>query len=218
MLFSYKQMRKLVTASLITLAIFAINPAWAEFVVRVIDGTGKPLSDAVVSIPNQGEPADRDLVLVDQVNKQFAPHVSLIDAGQWVNFPNSDNIRHHVYSFSQARTFEIKLYSGVPSNPIQFEQAGIVVLGCNIHDQMLGYIYVAAEQETTRLTDSEGKSKFPGNKPDSVMVWHEHLIGGPEKRLTVPLSEQLADGSWQLSIETQAPVVSTKRKFKSRFQ
>ena len=59
-----------------------------------------------------------------------------------MTFPNKDNIRHHVYSFSPARPFELKLYSGRPANPVVFDHAGLVTLGCNIHDVMLGYVLV----------------------------------------------------------------------------
>ncbi|MDE3009260.1 MAG: methylamine utilization protein [Pseudomonadota bacterium] len=80
--------------------------------------------------------------VIDQVNRQFVPQVSVIETGAAVTFPNKDNIRHHVYSFSPAKPFELKLYSGRPANPVVFDHAGLVTLGCNIHDVMLGYVLV----------------------------------------------------------------------------
>ncbi len=49
---------------------------------------------------------------------------------------------HHVYSFSEAKTFELALYKGNAHPPLVFDRPGVVVLGCNIHDSMLGYILV----------------------------------------------------------------------------
>jgi plastocyanin len=78
---------------------------------------------------------------------QFSPMVIAVEQGQSVNFPNSDNIRHHVYSFSKAKRFETKLYANKPEAPVVFNQPGLVVLGCNIHDSMVGYIFVSPWQD-----------------------------------------------------------------------
>ena len=80
---------------------------------------------------------------IDQVDKQFVPYVKPIFVGSTVRFPNSDNIRHQVYSFSPAKKFELPLYAGTGAQPIVFDKPGVVVLGCNIHDWMIGYIYVS---------------------------------------------------------------------------
>jgi plastocyanin len=103
-----------------------------------------PLPSVVYAIPVAGHftPHAGATAVVDQINKQFAAQVSVVETGTAVIFPNKDNIRHHVYSFSSAKPFELKLYSGKPSNPVVFDRPGIVTLGCNIHDQMLGYIVV----------------------------------------------------------------------------
>lgn len=88
------------------------------------------------------KPAHEQHAIVDQINKQFSPRVSVVELGTAVTFPNKDNIRHHVYSFSEAKPFELKLYSGMPSHPVVFDKVGVVTLGCNIHDVMLGYVLV----------------------------------------------------------------------------
>ena len=81
--------------------------------------------------------------IVDQINLEFVPHVKPVVVGSPVYFPNKDDVRHHVYSFSPAKRFELPLYSGTPAAPVVFDRPGIVAIGCNIHDWMLGYIYVA---------------------------------------------------------------------------
>ncbi len=80
---------------------------------------------------------------VDQVDKQFVPYVKVVFVGAKVGFPNSDRIRHQVYSFSPAKKFELPLYGGTDAPPVVFDKPGVVVLGCNIHDWMIGYIYVS---------------------------------------------------------------------------
>ena len=77
---------------------------------------------------------------MNQINKQFAPHVLVVQKNTEVTFPNADNVFHHVYSFSPTKQFELKLYKEFTAEPLFFEQAGIVDIGCNIHDWMLGYM------------------------------------------------------------------------------
>ncbi len=77
-----------------------------------------------------------------QKDKAFVPKLRVIQTGTSVNFPNFDTVRHHVYSFSPTKTFEIKLYAGTPAAPVVFDKPGTATLGCNIHDRMLGYIHV----------------------------------------------------------------------------
>lgn len=112
------------------------------------------------------------IAVMDQVNKQFLPELLIVQQGQFVNFPNSDNIRHHVYSFSQAKSFQLKLYSGQPKEPIVFDTPGVVVLGCNIHDAMVGYVYVANSAQVYK-TDNNGSVSLPvTSQPLKISVWH----------------------------------------------
>jgi len=121
-------------------------PRAAEVQVHVRDGKGKAVADAVLVLvpagrpPSAGEGSPR--IVIDQVEKEFVPYVSAIRVGTLVTFPNRDNIRHHVYSFSPAKKFELPLYKGMPAQPVRFDQPGVVVLGCNIHDWMVAYVYV----------------------------------------------------------------------------
>lgn len=79
---------------------------------------------------------------MDQQNTQFVPHILMAQKGAPISFPNSDSVQHHVYSFSEAKTFELKLYKDQKPEPLPFETEGTVTLGCNIHDWMLGYVFV----------------------------------------------------------------------------
>ncbi len=122
----------------------AAPDAWAATIeVTVTDARGAPVEDAVVwAVPKGPAPVRKRDAAVEQRDKAFIPFVSVVQTGTPVSFPNRDPIRHHVYSFSPAKTFEIKLYAGTPVAPIVFDKPGEVVLGCNIHDHMLAYVIV----------------------------------------------------------------------------
>ena len=105
--------------------------------------------------------------VVDQVDKQFVPKVQAVLVGTPVTFPNNDNVRHQVYSFSPAKRFELPLYAGVPAQPIVFDKPGVVVLGCNIHDWMVGYIYVS-ESPYFAKTGKDGKAVLADLPPRSL--------------------------------------------------
>jgi plastocyanin len=116
----------------------------ASLRVQVRDPAGHPVANAAVyAVPDRPAPPDAaPRSIIDQVNRRFVPRISVIQAGTAVVFPNSDNIRHSVYSFSPPKIFTLKLYAGVPASPVVFDKPGIVVLGCNIHDSMVAWVLV----------------------------------------------------------------------------
>ncbi|HET9679396.1 MAG TPA: methylamine utilization protein [Gammaproteobacteria bacterium] len=165
-------------AGLLLLAI-AISPASASTVqVTVTDGN-QAVADAVVYLlPANGTPppAADPAGIMDQRNAQFMPHVLAVRKGAAVQFPNSDNIRHHVYSFSPAKAFQLRLYSGTDAEPVVFNQTGPVVLGCNIHDWMLGYIYVVDTPWFAKTGDTGqvNLSNIPAGDYH-LLIWHPRL-------------------------------------------
>jgi plastocyanin len=151
----------------------------------VKDERGKPLGDAVVSLTRVGAAAPilpPASAVMDQQNMTFVPLVLAVSAGTSVTFPNRDNIRHHVYSFSPAKRFELPLYMGTPAAPVVFDKPGIVVLGCNIHDWMVGYIYVSATPHFAK-TAEDGKVRLGDVAPGAyeARVWHPRMRGEPDK-------------------------------------
>ena len=139
------------TTSLVALLLLAapLVPA-AELRASLTDRDLVPVSDTVLILSPVGESRSATIpraasppVVMDQINMQFEPEVLVIPQGAKVTFPNSDSVAHQVYSFSPAKRFALGLYRGVRHAPVDFEQPGLVVLGCNIHDFMIGYIVVA---------------------------------------------------------------------------
>jgi plastocyanin len=160
------------------LIIISSNAWAADALIRVTNMAGAPIENAVVYLEGS-IPIPKKISITSEIvqkNKTFVPFVTVIQTGSIVTFPNKDSVRHHVYSFSPAKKFELKLYSGVPSSPVLFDQAGLVVLGCNIHDNMLAYVYVV-ETPYYGKTETDGKVKLV-NIPDGqyqLKVWHPDL-------------------------------------------
>ena len=171
----------------------------------VRDQKGEPMPDAVVIAVSRGgagparAPTHRETV--DQINKEFVPFVKPLFVGSPVYFPNKDNIRHHVYSFSPAKTFELPLYAGTPAKPVVFDKPGVVTIGCNIHDWMIAHIYVA-ETSYFGTTGSQGRVKLenlpPG--PYAVRVWHPSMANGePSTSRSVTVETGAVDLTWELT-------------------
>lgn len=124
--------------------------------IQILDQQGQPLADAVVELLDPANKAYRSKhAEVAQQDLTFRPFVSAVQAGTPVDFPNQDKTRHHVYSFSPAKVFELKLYADKPEAPVLFDTPGIVALGCNIHDYMQAYVYVG-ESPFLAVTDEQG--------------------------------------------------------------
>ena len=133
------------------------------------------ISAFVLNAEDRAPPPREKNTVIDQIDKEFIAHVTPIQIGTAIDFPNHDQIRHHVYSFSPAKNFEIPLYKGSPANPILFEKAGVVSLGCNIHDWMSAYVYVNDTPYFT-ITDKNGQASLelpPGNY--EIRTWHPNI-------------------------------------------
>jgi plastocyanin len=172
------------------------------------DEKGVPLEDVVVeSVANSSGITNSQVAVIDQVDKRFKPTQIVITKGQSVEFPNSDNIRHHVYSFSKAKTFELKLYADTPEKPINFPEHGVVVLGCNIHDTMIGFIYVAKSPDTVTSNQKGTAVLISSEAVNEVNIWHRAQVSGPENLRTLSLNDlqKNSSGSYVIEIATLPP-------------
>jgi plastocyanin len=175
-----------------------IASAWpafaAELTIELRTPSGQPVADAVVSLYPGGRPAPlgpaRGRYQIAQRNTQFQPFVLIVPVGGQIAFPNYDSFRHHVYSFSPAKRFELKLYAREQDRTVRFDRAGVVALGCNIHDQMTAFVKVSDTGLAAR-SDASGRIVF-ANVPAGPLVarlWHPHLrLPGnqAEMRWTMP--------------------------------
>jgi len=185
----------------------------SEIAASVTDQQGRPVADAVVvAVPVDGNmrppqrPRDGS---IDQVDKEFFPRVTVVPVGASVTFPNHDDVRHQVYSFSPAKRFELPLYAGVPAQPVVFDKAGVVVLGCNIHDWMVGYVYVS-ESPFFAKTGKDGKAvlaELPA-RAYVVRVWHPQLeMSEDATHKTIDVSrDRRVEAAWTLNLKREVRV------------
>ncbi len=209
---------------LLPVGFMALPVSAATLEVSIDDAAGKPVQDAVVSL----EPQDRSppkaaqpTAVMDQHNKEFVPHVLAVEAGTAVSFPNSDDIHHDVYSFSPAKPFELPLYKGVPTKPVIFDKSGVVVLGCNIHDWMLGYIDVVPTPWFVK-SDASGQAELAGVPAGKyhLVIWHPDMQaeGNGLSQDLVLDEKQLTQLSFKVTLKAplhlgSKPVESLQNKF-----
>jgi plastocyanin len=153
--------------------------------VDVADGHGHPLADAVVELTPaatgvatapSGLPREN---IIDQRHETFLPLVTLIGRGGHVIFTNNDTTMHQVYSFSPIRQFAFEIDRGQRSEPVTFDKPGVAAIGCNIHDQMITYVYVAG-RSWAALSDGAGRAMIADLPAGAYRgsVWHPRLEPG----------------------------------------
>ncbi|HET7370467.1 MAG TPA: methylamine utilization protein [Gammaproteobacteria bacterium] len=191
------QLKIITLAAVLTLA---GGIAHGATVLVTVDADGHALPAAVVALESIDgapipPPSGAHLTgVMDQHDRQFVPHVLAVEAGTAVQFPNSDNIRHDVYSFSPAKVFELPLYAGTPAQPVIFDKPGVVVLGCNIHDWMLAFIDVVPTPYFGQ-TDAGGAARIedvPAGRY-KLTVWAPR-IQAPQHTLTEQV--EVTDGQF----------------------
>jgi plastocyanin len=169
--------------------------------VTVHTAAGAPVTDAVIVFePATALPAPaRATATIDQIDKRYVPRVTVVRTGTAIHFPNSDTIKHQVYSFSDAKTFNLKLYAGVPSAPVVFDKPGSVVLGCEIHDHMVAFVEVV---------DSPYFAKTPASGTATVPLppgRYQLRVWQPELRANaVPQSIEVAQAAQAIAVEISA--------------
>lgn len=181
--------------AVVCLAAFSSAGAWAASVqVDVVDEAGRPVNGAVAFLESAAASAQAKPLAgaeMAQQGKQFLPDVLVVPVGTSVHFPNRDSVRHHVYSFSPAKKFELKLYTGTPANPVVFDRAGVVTLGCNIHDRMVGWIVVVDTPYYARAAEGAAQVQINGVPAGNykLRVWHPRMAPGAaahEQPVAVP--------------------------------
>lgn len=173
------------------LGLAAIHPdvgRAAELSVSVVDRRGLGVNEVVVTLsPESGavhQTGAPGHAVMDQLHRAFVPQVLVVAVGTSVEFPNNDSVSHEIYSFSPAKRFQLPLYKGEPHLPVLFDRPGLVVLGCNIHDQMVGYIYVT-DAPYFGATQVDGSLNLKGLAPGNYkMTFWSPLIADAPERLT----------------------------------
>jgi plastocyanin len=169
----------------------AAPAAAAALVIHVEASDGNALPGAVITARPVDGPAKRPAAVhavMDQIDRAFVPDLMVVPVGSTVSFPNSDSVSHQIYSFSSAKRFQLPLYRGTPYPPVLFDQAGIITLGCNIHDEMLAYLVVTDAPYFGRTDNAGSWSAEVGPGRYRVTIWHPRLhsdAGDIDREFTV---------------------------------
>lgn len=184
--------------------------AASSVAIQVSDSSGKPLADVVLTADAQDGAAVPKLpkaAEIEQRGLKFLPLVSVVQTGSRIAFPNNDRVKHHIYSFSPAKKFDQKLYSGVAATPQVFDKPGLVVLGCNIHDRMVAYVKVVDTPYFAK-TDAAGIARIdvPAAGKYTISAWHYNMSAAPAAQaLAATDGDAVATLSFKLALK--APVV-----------
>jgi plastocyanin len=184
------------TVPLFCLALVSSMASAVSVTATVLDAAGQPVTDAAIyaePVSGQVLPKLQRTTQIEQKDRKFSPLVSVIQTDSEISFPNNDSVRHHVYSFSPAKVFELKLYAGVPAAPVHFDKPGTVVIGCNIHDHMIAYVHVVNTPYFGK-TDSAGKVRIDGLAAGRyrLKAWHFGMPASaaiPEQAINVAGSD-----------------------------
>ena len=192
-------MRTLIAALALGLA-----PSFAlanEVNFKVVDQSGSPVANAVIKV--DAASSDRPMVIdmasaMAQEDRAFKPHVLVVPVGTLVSFPNRDRFRHHVYSFSKGNRFELELYGKDESRSVTFDKPGLVAIGCNIHDDMIGYIHVIDAARAGRSNDTgDAAIDFDGTSGEA-QLW---LPDQPERWIALPAMPDNSGDELELRID-----------------
>jgi plastocyanin len=176
--------RQGVIATCVTLVSYlsSMSAGAADISVRVTDRDGHGVDQVVVTVTplTASTSLAPKPAVMDQRNLAFVPRVLVVGVGASVEFPNSDSVSHQVYSFSAAKRFQLPLYKGEVHPPVVFDRPGLVVLGCNIHDSMVGYIYVTdAPYFGTTETDGALELKDMPAGDYRIVLWSPFIADPP---------------------------------------
>ena len=178
-------MIRLQAVSLAALLLLGGPVCAGSFEAYVATTAGKPVEDFAVVVEPIVKAVARhhSTATIEQRDRELIPYVTIVQTGASIDFPNRDPFKHHLYSFSPAKRFEIKLYAGKPAQPVVFDKSGEVALGCNIHDWMEAYVLVADSPYFAK-TDSNGRAVITNIPPGHyrLRLWHPRQNSEPPLR------------------------------------
>jgi len=159
-------------------------PGKGGIVKGTITVAGKPTMDVVVSVEGVSPQTAKvqltalkvKKAVMDQRELKFVPYVLPVAVGTTVDFPNNDKSWHNAYSKSEAKQFDLGLYSPGKTRSVTFDKAGVVRILCNVHPNMEAFI-VVKDHPYFSAADSRGNYRLDGVPLGKyrVQVWHPQL-------------------------------------------
>ena len=186
-----------ITNTLTALTLFAatLQVANAGGIVGHVKAKGaKHSGDAVIyieKVPGKTYAAPKEHLTMDQKNLAFVPHVLPVLAGTTVDFLNSDDVLHNVFSPDKcADKFNLGSWPKGQTKSYTFKDPGcIVTLLCNVHPEMEGYV-VVMETPFYAVSAKDGSYAIKDVPPGkyTLKIWHERLKG-QDVEVDVPAKE-----------------------------
>jgi len=138
-----------------------------------ISGRG-PANQAVVYLEGEKRAIPLAKAVIDQRNKMFLPHVSVITLGTTIEFPNHDTVFHNVFAYFDAKKFDLGMYPRGASKSVKFEKKGLVSVLCNVHSEMSAYIMIV-DTPYYAISDRQGRYQIKDVSPGTYVLhaWHE---------------------------------------------
>jgi plastocyanin len=142
----------------------------------------RTLADIVVYVDKAAgtfAPPKEHSVVMDQKNLAFVPHVMPVVSGTSVDFLNSDQVLHNVFTPDKcAGKFNLGTWPKGETRTVKFDQLGCSpVLLCNVHPEMEGFV-VVLQNPYFAVTDKTGMYSIP-NVPEgkyTVKAWNRKFL------------------------------------------
>lgn len=213
---------KLLSVTAGAFALAATSATAATVDVAVTDANGKPAANAVVALVADAAPPPAShvaaRVVIDQQHETFLPLVVVVRKGGEAVFTNNDTTMHQVYSFSPVKQFQFEIDRGQVSKPVVFDKPGVAAIGCNIHDNMVAYVFVA-DAPFAAVTDAQGRAQIR-DVPDGAWhatTWHPQLrVGKQPAPVALAVSGQQTKLSLTLAL-SGTPMAGMGRMHKSDY-
>lgn len=161
------------------IAFAALGPLCIVAYAAEVHGTvtlsrGRPGAHAVVYLEGGAHSHPLKKAVVDQRDRHFTPHISVVTVGTQVQFPNSDTIFHNVFADYNAKRFDLGMYPRGQVKRETFEKPGVVALMCSVHPDMSAFIMVVDTPYYT-IADASGHFTLSNVSPGTytLRVWHE---------------------------------------------
>ncbi len=150
----------------------------SELQIMVQDSSGKPASNIVVVVIPKSIKAEKrqERLTISQIDKAFSPYMTVMQTGQPLEFSNSDDITHHIFSASRTQNFSFKIRKGQRYSAITFDSPTSISMGCNIHDWMSGHILIV-DTPYFILTNKDGIASIIVDElgEATIKTWHPQM-------------------------------------------
>ncbi|HSI73449.1 MAG TPA: hypothetical protein VK934_09750 [Fimbriimonas sp.] len=162
----------MITVALGILAASSLQKADVSGSVKLKNGSPAPMAAVWLEGSEKSTPLTK--ALVDQRDRAFEPHVSIVTVGTKMQFPNNDTVTHNVFADYNSNKFNVGTYPRGKSKAVTFNQKGLVVLLCNLHSEMSAFV-VVVDTPFYSVADGKGIYKVPAVPAGkyTLHVWHE---------------------------------------------